>query len=532
MLSLLIKKQFFESFKSLFINTKNGKIKSKKSRTLTIVLFVFVFFSLGFSFFGMSMIILPILDSKYPWLYYSIFGIMAFIFGIVLSSLQTSSYLFQAKDNEELLSMPIKPDYILLSRIITIYVINLLYISCLWLGISINSLIASFSVIKLLFNILLLFIITAFITMISCVIGYGFAYILKKTRSRAIISLIFSLFILAIYYFFNFKLEQIMTSFITNAASISANIKSKAFLFYLLGKAGIGDVLSLLLFTSIAAFISYIIFAVLSKKFIGIVTKSDKVKKQTKEIKYSKGINYKKSLLKREFNRFGSSAAYMMNCGLGSLFVIALAIGCIVKADDINEITLLINNDIVEHKPFVSLTCLCSVLLIMSINCISTPSISLEGKNLWILKSLPVKPYDIFEAKKNLHIIVNGVPSLIAYIIMGVILNIDFNLLIMIIVAAYLFFEIQANIGLIFGILRPNFNWTNETQPIKQSLNVLFVMLIGWIIVCLIGVLYYLLRDKLLLDSYLMIVVFVMMAIVVLLRRWLNNAGSIKFYHL
>ena len=532
MLSLLIKKQLFESFRSLFINVKNGKVKSKRSRILTIVLFVFIFLVLAFSFFGMSMLIVPILKTEYPWLFFSIFGIMTFVFGLILSSLQASSHLFQAKDNDELLSMPIKPGYILLSRIITIYVVNFLYISCVWLAVSLNYWITSFNILGFIFDILLLFIITAFITMLSCVFGYGFAYVLKRTKNRAVISVIFSLLILGVYYFFNFKLNEIMESLVTNANTISMDIKSKVYLFYVLGNAACGDVISLLIFTLISAVVSFIVYYVLSKKFISIVTKSNKVKKQTKQVKYTSGTNYKKSLLKRELSRFTASSVYMMNCGLGVLLVIALTVVCVVKSSDINVLISLVNTEFKEYASFIPLLALCSVLLVMSLNCISTPSISLEGKNLWILKSLPIKPNDVFEAKKNLHLLINGIPSLIALIILSLVLEIDLNLTLMIIVVAYLFFEIQANFGLVFGVLRPNFTWTNETQPVKQSLNVLFVMLIGWLMICLIGGIYYLLRDKLLLDTYLMAVVFVMMGIDVLLRKWLYSKGSIVFSNL
>ena len=47
---------------------------------------------------------------------------------------------------------------------------------------------------------------------------------------------------------------------------------------------------------------------------------------------------------------------------------------------------------------------ICAVLgFLVSSTCISTPSVSLEGKSIWILKSLPLAPRQILLAKLRFH---------------------------------------------------------------------------------------------------------------------------------
>ena len=55
------------------------------------------------------------------WLYFAMSASSAAMLGVVGSVFITQTQLFDAKDNELLLSMPIKPSTILISRLITLY---------------------------------------------------------------------------------------------------------------------------------------------------------------------------------------------------------------------------------------------------------------------------------------------------------------------------------------------------------------------------------------------------------------------------
>ena len=46
-----------------------------------------------------------------------------------------------------------------------------------------------------------------------------------------------------------------------------------------------------------------------------------------------------------------------------------------------------------------------------SMNDITAPAISLEGKNIWLSQSLPVKPWQVLRSKLELHMWLTGVPA-------------------------------------------------------------------------------------------------------------------------
>ena len=45
----------------------------------------------------------------------------------------------------------------------------------------------------------------------------------------------------------------------------------------------------------------------------------------------------------------------------------------------------------------------------------AAPSVSLEGKNLWLLQSLPVKPWQALRAKLTVQLLLTGIPALFCH---------------------------------------------------------------------------------------------------------------------
>ena len=87
------------------------------SFALIIALVYVIFFEIS-----LAKIILP----ELPWLYYGIFTLISFALTFFLSIFETKSELFECKDNELLLSMPIKSRDILASRLLIVLIYNYL----------------------------------------------------------------------------------------------------------------------------------------------------------------------------------------------------------------------------------------------------------------------------------------------------------------------------------------------------------------------------------------------------------------------
>ena len=69
----------------------------------------------------------PLLSAGLGWLYFALAGILAVVLAVVGSVFLTQATLYEAKDNELLLSLPIPPSKILLARMLSLYVQNFLF---------------------------------------------------------------------------------------------------------------------------------------------------------------------------------------------------------------------------------------------------------------------------------------------------------------------------------------------------------------------------------------------------------------------
>ena len=129
MLKLLIKKQLAEIFRSYFYDAKKNKKRSKGATVLFFVFFALLMVGLlGGLFTALS---LSICDNLVPlgldWMYFALIGLIAVLLGTFGSVFNTYAGLYLAKDNDLLLSLPIPVRSIILSRLLSVYLMGLLY---------------------------------------------------------------------------------------------------------------------------------------------------------------------------------------------------------------------------------------------------------------------------------------------------------------------------------------------------------------------------------------------------------------------
>lgn len=115
---------------------------------------------------------------------------------------------------------------------------------------------------------------------------------------------------------------------------------------------------------------------------------------------------------------------------------------------------------------------------LISTTSISSVSVSLEGKTIWLLRSLPISANQVFLAKLAIPLILVLPTTLIASIIFGILLNSVFSALI-IFGITLLFLLITDIAGIMINLWFPKLNWENETQVVKQSLSVLLSMVLN-----------------------------------------------------
>ncbi|MGL4911894.1 MAG: putative ABC transporter permease subunit, partial [Romboutsia sp.] len=113
-------------------------------------------------------------------------------------------------------------------------------------------------------------------------------------------------------------------------------------------------------------------------------------------------------------------------------------------------------------------------------------SISLEGKNLWILKSSPINEIDIFKSKIYLNLLLTIPIAIISFMILAVRLNFGIESTLIVIALIILLSVFNALIGIFINLLYPKLDFTNDVAVVKRSASVIVSMISSMVYVGLV----------------------------------------------
>lgn len=483
MLKLLIKKQLTEIFRNYFYDAKNNTRRTKKSTVVLFAAYAFIMVGvLGVSFtFLASMICKTLTDVALGWFYFAIMGVISIALGAFGSVFSTYSGLYLSKDNDLLLSLPIPVGIIIASRLASVYIIGLLYSAVASIPAAIVYLINSFTFSTLITSILMIFVISIFVALLSCILGWVVAKISLKIKHKSLVTVIVSLLFIAIYYFVYFKAGSLLTDFASYAVDYGEKIKGKFYPLYLFGRASEGDIFAFVICVLAVGIAAGLVWLILSKSFVNIATSTGSSEKVKTKFKHSKQHGIGTALLRAECSKFLSSANYILNCGMGTLMLIIASIAMLIFRNNVIDFLNNAFSGIGTKSGLDNTALMCfAVCIIAAMNTVAVPSLSLEGKSLWIKQSLPITGRQVLFAKLKFHFLLTVIPSLIcdAVIIYCIQPNIPLAILTVFYIIIYSLF--LASFSLFLGMRRPNFTWTNELMPIKQSISVAIALFGGF----------------------------------------------------
>ena len=111
-------------------------------------------------------------------------------------------------------------------------------------------------------------------------------------------------------------------------------------------------------------------------------------------------------------------------------------------------------------------------------NAISTTAISREGKNLFILKYIPLKYKDQIMAKV-LSAVVLGTVGMLMVIILGIILiKLSLELVLLMLIVGTMGVLFTSFVGIFIDLNFPKLQWDTEQKAVKQNINVIISMIV------------------------------------------------------
>lgn len=450
----------------------------KKRGKGMVVLFALLYLYLIAVFAGMMCFTFYQLAEPYhaaglDWLYFAMAGLMGLGFALIGSVFATQNQLYDAKDNELLLSMPVTPRAILISRILPLLALNLLFSGVVIIPAAVMfAIFAEFSFVGLLCQLLALLAVSVFAQALACFFGW-LLHLLLGRMNKSFASLLFMLLFLGVYFYVYSQAGRILRAIAENGESLAETLQTWVWPLYAMGRGCLGDGLHLLAFVIIAAALFGLVYWILSKTFLKTVTAKYTARRKRKlDVSQSRQTSPLQAVVGKEWHKFLGSPVYLTNMGLGAILTAVLPIAGIFVRNTVMEYLVLLD----FLRPWVPILIWAMLSFTATTACISTPSVSLEGKNIWIMKSMPISSRDILLGKLRLHCRLTVPVSVLAALVLTVAYGCSGPEILLVTISAGLFPLFVGLLGMWAGLQWAKLDYINEAYPCKQSASVAVAM--------------------------------------------------------
>ncbi len=453
--------------RSLFAINKSSKSKDKKAKKssvgiaiLYLLLIAMVFFYVGAFTYGLCAFNLHSIVPAYLLI---IASVVILFFGVFTAG----NRIFGKENYDILASMPIKSTSIVISRFIAMYLEYLILALVVMVpGVAVYGyLIKPSFVFYLLITVGTIFI-PAIPLVICTLFGTLILTITSKMKHKNILSTIFMTGLaigIILLSFLSDGSSVTAEQFTQTTQSISASINKIYFpatwfnlainefnlLYFAL------FVLLSLGVVAVTVCISALLFKFIINSLQNISAKHD----------YKIGAFGSKGTLKtlyaREFKRYFSSSVYVSNTIIGPILATIMAIAlCVVGVD---SITATLPIDVAGLLPFM----LAGVFTMATTSC---SSISMEGKHVWVIKSLPIKLKTLLDSKILLNLSIISPFYLATTIISAIAIKATIMQIVWLalIPASIIIFAVV--FGITVNLRFHKFDWDREESVVKQSL--------------------------------------------------------------
>ena len=509
------------------------KIKNKKKNTILLPLFLFgIIFLYMWSYANVLMEPLDKIGMEYVGL--TMFIAFTIIFTFIEGIYKSGSLLFNCKDDDLLLSLPIKRGTVIFIRLFKFYVFELLFNS-MFLAPAMIAYIRWVDVgpMYYLISILGLLFIPMIPVAISSIFGFFIYFFSSKFKKKSLVQIIVSIVFMIGVMYLSFNMNGLLSKIALNAASIHDLISK---IYYPAGLY-IGlildfNIINLLIFISINIFVFTLIVLLFSKVYFKINTNVKAVSvnslKKNYIIKVHKPIV---ALIKKELNRFSTSPVFVINAAFG---LVLYVIGCVLvvfKFDSIVDFfSKNLNFSLELEKSFIPLGLFGFIVFSSLMSSITSSMISLEGKTFNILKSLPIEPYKIVQTK-----VYTAVLIVIPCILFGdlvIFFNFKFNIIeiLLILITSFILPLVAETIGITINLKYPKMDASNDTEVVKQSMSSMIAVFLGMVLIGLTAWgIYKLLMVKLSIDLIITLILAVYIVLYIMLYLYLKKTSEKRF---
>ena len=471
------------------------KIKTKGSK-LSNLLPLFIAFYLMFMIWGSANTMyekLAPLHIQYVLLPIFVLSVsfMTFMEGIY----KTSSLLFNCKDDNLLLSLPISKRTVLLIRVLKFYIFEFLFNSMFLLPAMVAYIrwAESLSWTYFLSSIVMLIILPIIPIALSCIIGAITSSLSSHFKFKNLFQIVFSMIIIFGILGLSYQSEKVFQYLIEHASSLNDLITK---IYYpagvyanMISNFQIGDLLlciliHIVIFVCMIYFLSIFYFKINSR--MKKVTSNKKVNVGSIKIQSRGKIH---SFIRKELNTFFQTPVFIINSGFALvLFLIAVFAICF-KFDSVLPILTSTEGGLGFEKEMVMGHLSTMIFILISFTAFMTSItncvVSLEGKNINILKSLPISTKTVLMSKIYACLVITTPVLILGDLILFIRFQIPILECILLLILSVLIPLVSHFIGILMNLKYPKLDFENASEVVKQSTSSFTSVMLGMIFVIL-----------------------------------------------
>ena len=395
---------------------------------------------------------------------------------LFLTIFYSNGILFGSRDIETLLSLPLKSSDIISSKFMFMYLLNFLigFVFMLPGGI-VWALNGSLNVLQIILYFTSMIFVPLIPMCIAACMGMIVVAVSSYFKRKNVIALIFSFVMIGIIGYIAVSamksgnedsIEIMLSKQITALYPISGLfVQHTNFPMYI----GMG------LFIAFSTVVFYIFVKIVAMKY-GLLNTLAKTTSRYSDNKTS--YNRKSiflALYKNEMGRFLSSYMAVLNAGLGVILLCVFSIFLLFNSvEQIGE-----SSGIENINEYLSNFAPLFIASMLTLSCPAASAISLEGKNIWILQSSPVKVKMILNSKIAVNLTLHLIGYMISMFAFTLKLDMNFIQVINLIIVPICYSIFITVIGISLNKKYPNYEWESEMMVVKQSMPVIVSGLVG-----------------------------------------------------
>lgn len=470
LLKVILKDDF-----SLFKVT-NDKTSKRNKVLFPILLTILVLYSVGYYAYIVGSALAPL---NLTYVILSLWIVSISLLTIMEGIYKSQGILYESKDNDLLMSLPIDKKTLLWARIVKLILFQIMYTAIFMVpAMAVYAYFEVPGISYYVISLLMIVLIPIIPTVIASLIGAIVKNLTSLFQDKKKMQTIFSILVMVVLMGAVFYLEANGTAFINNASNISNII---AGMYYpiklylrLINQFNILDLMQLIGINLV--FIIGFVY-IMSITYFKVIQKShEDIKHAHKKYVMVKNPPFK-ALVKKEIKKYFSSSLYVFNTLFGVVILFIASIVILVKPDII--MTLINQSGIDIGSIDIGLIYLVLLIFVLAMTSITSSSISLEGKSFNMMKTMPVSVKSILIAKLVSSLVIIYPLVFISDILVSIALKLDFIGILFIFIASIIMPILNGILGLIINLKYPKLEFKNDAEVIKQSMAVMISIYTG-----------------------------------------------------